>query len=101
MIIREAIRRREVFDNLEKYMKIIKEVVQEIDPYAEAYLFGSVAENRHTYSSDIDVLIITDIDPKIMISALWRAGIEDPLEIHIHKREKLVLYEKSAKLIKL
>ncbi len=30
---------------------------------AEMFLFGSVAENTHTISSNIDVLIVTDVEP--------------------------------------
>ncbi|WP_243676263.1 nucleotidyltransferase domain-containing protein [Vulcanisaeta distributa] len=62
-LIEDARRRQDVFRNLDKYLRIIKEVVRSIDPDAEVYLFGSVAENRYVLSSDIDVLVITNADP--------------------------------------
>jgi len=46
-----------------------------MDPHAEAYLFGSVAENRHTYSSDLDVLILTRTEPAKVHVELWKAGV--------------------------
>ena len=52
MLISEA----RVFREIERYLEIIEEVAREFDPGAEVYLFGSVAEGRRTFSSDIDVL---------------------------------------------
>ena len=69
-LIEDARRRQEVFKNLDKYLLMIKSVVRSIDPNAEVYLFGSVAENRHTLSSDIDVLVITNADPGIVLEKL-------------------------------
>ncbi len=94
-------RRQEIFKNLDKYLKVIRDEVLSIDPGAEVYLFGSVAENRYTYSSDIDILIITDLVPGIVISRLWRAGIEEPFEIHVYKKKYLPIFRRKGKLIKI
>jgi len=94
-----AIRRREVFDNLREYLQIIKEVVRKLDGRAEFYIFGSVAENMCTYSSDIDVLIVTNLEPGNVHLELWKAGIRDPFEIHVQPPEKAQLY--TSKLIKM
>ena len=64
------------------------------------YLFGSTAEKRHTYSSDIDILIITKKDPARVQCELWKTGIKDPFEIHVQPPEKLQLYKTKAKLVK-
>jgi predicted nucleotidyltransferase/regulator of replication initiation timing len=69
-LVEEALRRRAIFDNLEKYLARLKEVVQGVDPDAEVYLFGSVAEKRHGYSSDIDILIITEKERIEVLEAL-------------------------------
>lgn len=66
----DAKRRQEVFKNLDKYLAVIKEVAKSIDPSAEVYLFGSVAEGRHILSSDIDVLIVTTADPGAVLEKL-------------------------------
>lgn len=100
-MVRMAVERQEVFRNLEKYLQIIKETVNKLDPYAEFYLFGSVAENRYTYSSDVDVLIVTRIEPARVHFELWKSGIKEPFEIHIQPTEKVDLYRRRAKLVKI
>ncbi|GAB6943698.1 nucleotidyltransferase domain-containing protein [Vulcanisaeta sp. JCM 14467] len=100
-LIEDARRRQEVFKNLDKYLLMIKSVVRSIDPNAEVYLFGSVAENRHVLSSDIDVLALTNAEPGIVLEKLWRAGIGPPFEIHVRTPDKLAYYERFSKLIKI
>ena len=79
-------RRKKVFAELDKWLQLIKGKVLEIDPCAEIYLFGSVAEGRYTYSSDIDVLIVTDKSVEEVLPRLWEAGVNDPFEIHVRPR---------------
>jgi len=88
IMVEEAKRRREIFGNLDRYLTGILNVVKAYDGDAEVYLFGSVLESRHLLSSDIDVLIVTDIHPGRMLSILWREGFEDPFEFHIISRER-------------
>ena len=45
-------RRKKVFARLGELLQRVKKRVLELDPKAEVYLFGSVAEGRSTYSSD-------------------------------------------------
>jgi predicted nucleotidyltransferase len=99
IIFKMAIKRREVFQNLEKYLKVICEVSRKIDEESKVYLFGSVVENRNTYSSDIDVLIVTRKDPAKFHLELWRAGIGEPFEIHIQPPERMGLYSSKLKRI--
>ena len=101
ILIKRAIKRMEIIDNLDEYLKRIKRVVYGIDGEAEIYLFGSAAEGKHTYSSDIDILIITSSKPAIIHRELWKAGIGEPFEIHIHPPDKLELYKRRGKLIKI
>ena len=42
-----------MFRELDSWLRKIAKVVKEMDPEAEVYLFGSVAEGRYTFSSDI------------------------------------------------
>ena len=99
--MREALKRREIFENLDKYLCRIYRLLKTLDPSMEAYLFGSVAENRYLYSSDIDILVVTDLRPGIVLSYLWRNGIEEPFEIHVIPSKLLPIYAKRAKLISL
>lgn len=96
-LVEEALRRREVFENLEKYLQKVKEAVKSVDKDAEIYLFGSVVEKTHTFSSDIDILVATDKDPALILATLWKAGIKTPFEIHVQKHEKAQLYKQRAK----
>lgn len=100
ILVKFALQRQEVFKNLTKYLKIIKETVNELDPKAEVYLFGSVAENNYNYSSDIDILVITNLYPAKIHAELWKRGIKDPFEIHVYSPEKASFF-KRAKLKKI
>jgi predicted nucleotidyltransferase len=95
------LRRKKVFAELDKWLQVIKEKVLEIDPCAEVYLFGSVAEGRYTYSSDIDVLIVTDKSVEEVLPRLWEAGVNDPFEIHVRPRSMLEQYRQRGKLIRI
>jgi len=99
IIIEMAIKRREVFDNLDGYLRTIKDVISKIDDSAELYLFGSVAEKRHAYSSDIDVLILTVAESARVHLELWKAGIRDPFEVHVQTPEDARLF--TSNLVKI
>ena len=86
---------------MENYLRKINEIVSRIDSRAEVYLFGSVAEGKQTYSSDIDILIITNMEASKILMELWRNGIKDPFEIHIQPPENLLLYKKRCKLLRI
>lgn len=101
LILYEMMRRQEIFKNLSKYLNIVVKAVKEIDETASIYLFGSVAEGKYTIASDIDVLIVTKAKPSDVLTKLWKAGIEDPFEIHVQPPEKLHYYEKRANLKKI
>ncbi len=61
-----------------------------------------MAEGRHLYSSDVDVLIVTKgLRPGEMIAFLKEMGFDDPFEIHVVDRSVLELYERRSKLIRL
>ena len=100
LLIEEAKRRAEVFKNLERYLATIAEAVKELDADAEVYLFGSVAEGRHLLSSDVDVLVVTDLSPGEVLAALWERGIRDPFEVHVVKRNALEVYKARSKLVR-
>lgn len=101
LLIREARRRQKIFKNLDKYFEIIKSTIKKLDPNAEIYLFGSVATGKHLYSSDIDILVLTNLHPTYIISELWRKGIGDPFEIHVRPHKFLSLYKAKGSLIKI
>jgi uncharacterized protein len=99
-IVEEARKRQTFFKELPTYLRIIKDTVRnKVDPKAEVYLFGSVAEGTSVYSSDIDVLIVSDEKPEKVRVILWDAGIEEPFEILVMPKQNLEDFSKRAKLI--
>lgn len=100
ILVKTALKRREAFRNLAEHLETIKKTVRKLDPKAEIFMFGSVAEKNYNYSSDIDILIITRLHPANVHSELWKAGIRDPFEVHVHSPEKAVFYKKRTTLVK-
>jgi predicted nucleotidyltransferase len=82
------------------YLERIVRVVKRIDPFAEAYLFGSVAEYKYLLSSDIVILIVTSSPPGRLLAELWASGVRDPFEIHVVNLEALEVCKKRSKLIR-
>ena len=101
ILIERALRKQEIFRNLPKYLRTIKVTVQKLDPEAEVYLFGSVAEEKNNYSSDIDILVITKLKAEIIHSELWRAEIKETFEIHIETKQNAYFYKTRVKTIRI
>ena len=101
LLVKTALKRKEAFINLPKYLEIIKTTVLRLDPKAQTYLFGSTAEKEHSYSSDIDILIITNLPPANINCELWKAGVKEPFEIHVHSPKEAYFFKKRAKLVKI
>jgi len=101
ILVKNALKRQKAFKNLKENLQIIKETIKKLDPNAEVYLFGSVAQKKHNYSSDIDILITTKLKPAKILAELWKAGIKEPFETHVHPPEKADIYKKRTKLIKI
>lgn len=100
ILVKTALKRREAFKKLDEHLETIKKTVHKLDPKAEIFMFGSVAEKKYKYSSDIDILIITGLHPVNVHSELWKTGIKDPFEIHVHSPEEAAFYKKRATLVK-
>ena len=67
-----------------------------MDPEAEVFLFGSVAEGKYVFSSDIDILIITKkTDQKYNIMVEAYKTINAPIELHITTNEKFEKWYKK------
>ncbi|MDP8003599.1 MAG: nucleotidyltransferase domain-containing protein [Caldisphaera sp.] len=100
LLIEEAKRKAKIYENLHFYLKTAYQVVKELDKNGEIYIFGSVAEKRNLISSDIDILVVTNLPTEIVIAKLWEKGITNPFEIHVVKSEMLNIYKEIAKLEK-
>lgn len=55
---------------------------------SEAFIFGSVAENKQTLSSDIDLLVLSDdfstLDTDQRSKLLYRASVGFPYDLHVY-----------------
>ena len=77
------------------YAKLVKEITG-----GEVYIFGSVAEGKHTMASNIDLLVVLDrIEDrtKILVKINEILGELHPFEIHLVTREEFEWYKKFAK----
>lgn len=101
LLVNEAKRRAQIFKNINEHLKTIAETVKKLDSNAEIYLFGSVAEGKFLLSSDIDILVITDLPPAEVIAELSKSGITDPFEVHVATKNMLETYKIRAKLVKI
>ncbi|MCD6591676.1 MAG: nucleotidyltransferase domain-containing protein [Thaumarchaeota archaeon] len=85
----------EVLKHLKNYRKIaekIKGIARRRCRNARVIVFGSVVENRVTALSDIDVLIICDLDKeervKLKAEIRRQLGYDVPVELHIASEEE-------------
>jgi predicted nucleotidyltransferase len=100
-LVKDALRRREIFSNLGMYLERLKEIVLRVDPKAEVYLFGSVAEGKHNYSSDVDILVVTEEDKLRILEAIAKEEFAKIFEIHVRKPGETAWYKKMTKLVKI
>jgi len=99
----ELLRRRqaakeEVIRNLDFYLCKILQIARRWDPSAEVHLFGSFARGAARPDSDVDVLIISDVLGRDLLSAAEAVdritaelGVKGVFKIHVTTRE---LFEK-------
>ncbi|MEM2950849.1 MAG: nucleotidyltransferase domain-containing protein [Nitrososphaeria archaeon] len=99
-LVNEAKRRKDIFVNIENYLKNIKQVLNSIDPNGRVFIFGSTARGDNVLSSDIDVLILTEFDPSFIISSLRRKGFDEVFEFHVIDSKRFKVYSSSIKDLK-
>lgn len=92
LLVKEARKREEVFKNLPFYLERLKNEMRKMDGGSRVFLFGSVARGEHALTSDIDVLILTDLKPEMVIAKLRQAGFDEPFEFHVVDRKRFMVY---------
>jgi predicted nucleotidyltransferase len=97
LLIREAARRREVFGNMPKLLKKMKEILNEADRGSRVFLFGSAAKKEYVLTSDIDVLILTRLKPSEVIAKLRKEGFDEPFEFHVVDEKMFRLYKQFVR----
>ena len=75
--------------NYKAIAELVKEVIRNLDPKAEVYVFGSAVTGRYTGASDIDILIVTEnIEEKYEMMARAYMATSAPIELHIVTRRQ-------------
>ncbi|MCL4381946.1 nucleotidyltransferase domain-containing protein [Candidatus Marsarchaeota archaeon] len=96
-LINDAKNRKKEFDNLDTLLIKLKNCVREIDKDSKVYVFGSVLGNNWSYRSDIDILIITNIDGirQKMLEKLYKKGFKYAFEFHIATEKEAEFFNKE------
>ena len=87
-------KRQKYIENIDQYLKQIKETVKEADSDSKIIVFGSYVKDKMRIDSDIDVLIITHLAEdtgdriKIRMAIARNIGIYSPFEFHIATLEE-------------
>lgn len=98
--------KRKMVEKWREYVSKIAKACKEILGECEIYVFGSVAENKWTGGSDVDILIISNNTPstskekaKIIatIEEKTNLPITHPFEIHLVTRKEAEWYWKHIK----
>jgi predicted nucleotidyltransferase len=93
LLLEEKKENEKYFKEPEKYAKIIKKKAKEILKKVKVFLFGSIVRGDFLFSSDIDVLIVSDNFKekergKIIAQLLNEAGFFSPFQIHLVKTKE-------------
>ena len=94
--IEEGRRALEAMRNYMDVAKRIKEIVNEMISNARVLVFGSVVKGKYTAASDIDILIIANVNKETAdkLKARIYSEVDAPVEIHVITQEQ---YEKWYK----
>jgi len=91
LLLEEKKEREKYFKDPEKYAKRIKKKAKKILKSVKVFLFGSIVRGDFLFSSDIDLLVVSDNFKesergKIISQLLNEAGFFSPFQIHLVKK---------------
>lgn len=81
----------EQLDNYIEVAKRVKRILEDVRSDAEVYVFGSVAEGKHTAMSDIDMLMVVDDisrEDAYRLKAMIYRTVEAPIELHVTSNDE-------------
>lgn len=82
--------------NLKHEIVLVKDVVVNVLEDCEIYLFGSIAKGKYKKESDIDILILTDLNKTKKELRVIRHNIEDIIDkLKISRDIDIKLYNKE------
>ncbi|MCS6769769.1 MAG: nucleotidyltransferase domain-containing protein [Candidatus Caldarchaeum sp.] len=100
ILVERARMRRKVFQNLETYLRDLRVLMLGLDRDSKLYLFGSVARGEHVMMSDVDVLVVTELEPARVIAELRKAGFDEPFEFHVVNKEMAERYFRKVGVVR-
>lgn len=81
---------KEALEHIRNFRKIarkVKEIVTSRHPEARVLVFGSALRGDYTAASDIDILIVADLDDRekveLKVDIRRALGLSVPVEIHV------------------
>ena len=92
-----------------EYAEMVAKAARDLEPDAEVYVIGGVAEDRVTVLSDIDILIVVkrklegrerrELFKKVLIRAMDAYGLpfDAPVELHVEDEESARKFFASSK----
>ncbi|MBO3810197.1 MAG: nucleotidyltransferase domain-containing protein [Candidatus Brockarchaeota archaeon] len=85
LYVEEGRRTLEALSNPVEVGRRVKKLVLKFWPNAKVYIFGSSVRGKYTASSDIDILIVEDVDygEASKVKAQIYMTIDYPMEIHV------------------
>lgn len=94
LYIEEGQKALRAMNNYLEIAKRVKEIVLGFDPAARVYVFGSVVEKRYTAASDIDILVVTNLEKEEVYKLKARVNelVDAPVELHVIHPSKLPWY---------
>ena len=103
ILVEFARRTLESLRNWRSLAAAVKEAVLRMCPDARVYVFGSAVEGRITAASDLDVLVVCDLEReeavRLKAEVLREVGLDAPVEMHVVDERGLSWYERSADLV--
>jgi len=110
LLIEHSMRRAEIVRNYRKFIPKILSAIRETLGDAKVYLFGSVVEGKVVGGSDVDIMIVADVEgnmkkAEIIAKIEEKAGLpfDNPFEFHLLTPEEFERWKRifKPKLVKL
>ncbi|MCS7129723.1 MAG: nucleotidyltransferase domain-containing protein [Candidatus Caldarchaeum sp.] len=100
ILVEKARMRRRVFQNLDTHLRELRNFMQRLDRDSKLYSFGSVDRGEHVMMSDVDVMVVTELEPAKVIAELRKAGFDEPFEFHVVDKETAEQYFRRVGMVR-
>jgi len=95
LLIEPVKKRREILKNFREYLPKIKSAVKDVIGDVEIYVFGSILEGEFVGGSDVDIMIVADVESnrkraEVLAEIEERIGLplSHPFEFHLLTKDE-------------